>query len=1764
MPKSIRYVTALLTFLSLAAAMTATAEEKLKIVYNVGVAPLKFEDADSRPVGLFPDLWRLWARKTDKKIEFIRVDSFEESLQLLKSGEADLHTGLFKTPEREKFLDYSKQFLALDYYIFTHPSVYPIKSLEKTAGFLVGIQKGGYTETFVRSKVPGNRLVVYDRFQDLFLAALEGEVKVFVATELSLLYYLKENFQTNIFEYDRDRPLFSQLYYTATKKGDPALIQQVNDGLISIGSQERKQLENKWIEREFKDIPEVLKDALPEKETFALTDAERQWLATHEKIVVGGEMDWAPFDFVDETGQYAGVAKDYIEIIGKKLGVEVEIVTGPSWDELLTMIRNKEIDVLPAIYHSREREAFVRFTDPYLKLSEFIFTRSDNQNLTSMVELRDKTIVVVKGYTIEAELRSNYPAYNLITAPTIQDALKMLVTGEADAFIGDIISTSYNIKELSLVGIKAAAAVPFQGPSVHMAVRKDWPILRNLIDKALKAIPANEHDAIRNQWISFAEKKIERGRLEIALTAEEQAWIKQHPVVRVHNEKDWPPFNYFEYGRPRGLSIDYMDLMAEKLGIEVEYVTGPSWNEFLGLVKRKELDVMLNIVKTEDRQKYLLYTEPYVKNPNVIVSYEKNAYQSIEALFGKTVAFPRGFFYEEELAKSFPQIKRLPVEDALASLKAVVFGKADAALGEAAVIRILISKNMLAGLQISGEVNLGNPDLTNMRLAVRNDWPLLQSALMKAMAEVTPQEMNQMRQKWLTLDKQPIDEHDVSLSEDAAGKTSIPLTAEERSWLAANPKIRFTGDPDWLPQEAFTSEGQYVGIVADILDLLEARLGIPFERVPVKTWAEAVSLAENAEVDVLSETTSSERDALTFTNAYLEFPVVIIAQQGEPSISDPGELKGKRVAVVKDYGYVVPFRRQYPDLDYVAVDTVREGLMRLSASEIDAFISAAPTAYHLMSELGLMNLNVIGFTGLSLDLGFGVRKDLPVLVGILNKTLASITEEEKLKIRQRWIPVVDTSVPQTAGPISYGRLIAYGFAVFLILSLLAAILIKVVKKEQLAVSFGSRWFRGLVLAGLSIFIIIVCLLGWYTLNKNEEQILIAVGKDLSETLFTANDRLNFWVEKRMSSLKLLGRDPELVTLAKRLLAVKPDRDSLLASDALRDVRDFFKHNKDIFPDIGFFVINTDGISIGSMRDTNIGTPNLISLQRPDLLRRAFAGELLFVPPIESDVPLGTEVQAEGTRNPANKFFMGPIQGPRGQAIAVMTLRVDPAQDFSQLLAPSVTHQTGETYAFNEHGEMLSQSRFSDLLRRIGLIGQDQQSALNVAIRDPGVNLAAGQQPKIERSQQPLTRMVSQALQLKANMAEAGQTTGHSKIEIDTSGYRDYRGVPVFGAWLWNADLGFGLATEIDVTEAMSDYYQIRRIVFGVLGVTLFLSVASVLLVLILGERASHALMKARDNLEAKVDERTVELQEKQTQLEAALERSGLILDSAGEGIFGVDLDGKLAFINPAANRMLGYGPDELIGKAVHKKIHHSHPDGSGYPEEECPMYKTYVDGTNHHIADEVLWRKDGKPFPVEYTSMPIKKNSRIVGAVVTFMDITERKKMETALLAERERLQEILDTSPVGVGISTEGVVRFANPQFTELFFSGKGQDAHEAYVNSKDREYIVKELEKSNIVRDYELQTYGSDREIRDTLATFIRTEYEGQTGILSWLVDLSGLKEAERELKAKFDELARFRRLAIGREQKMIELKKEINDLLQTCGLTEKYKIHGRRNQE
>jgi PAS domain S-box-containing protein len=138
----------------------------------------------------------------------------------------------------------------------------------------------------------------------------------------------------------------------------------------------------------------------------------------------------------------------------------------------------------------------------------------------------------------------------------------------------------------------------------------------------------------------------------------------------------------------------------------------------------------------------------------------------------------------------------------------------------------------------------------------------------------------------------------------------------------------------------------------------------------------------------------------------------------------------------------------------------------------------------------------------------------------------------------------------------------------------------------------------------------------------------------------------------------------------------------------------------------------------------------------------------------------------------------------------------------------------------------------------------------------------------------------------------------------------------------------------------------------------------------------------------------------------------LILRAAGEGIYGVNSEGRTTFVNPAAERMLGWDAGDLVGREMHPTVHHKHADGSHYPGEECPIYAAFRDGAVHHVDNEVFWRKDGTPIWVEYTSTPIKDGDRLAGAVIVFRDVTQKREAEETLRAARaevDRLREKLE-----------------------------------------------------------------------------------------------------------------------------------------------------------
>jgi signal transduction histidine kinase len=238
----------------------------------------------------------------------------------------------------------------------------------------------------------------------------------------------------------------------------------------------------------------------------------------------------------------------------------------------------------------------------------------------------------------------------------------------------------------------------------------------------------------------------------------------------------------------------------------------------------------------------------------------------------------------------------------------------------------------------------------------------------------------------------------------AAPVPQITLTDSERLWLDEHPTVSFTGDPNWLPYEAFDARGEYIGIVAEHLKLISKISGITFDMNPSATWTESTEKAKSGMVDILSETDDSDlKSHLVFTDSYLSNPIVIAMHNRENYVEGISSIKDRKLALIRDYGYASKIRRQYPNIDFITVDDIQDGLIAVSTGEVDALLCTLALCSYTIAELGLNNVRIVGKTEFDTKLALGVQKQLPELVSILNKAIDRISPGEQQVILDAWI-----------------------------------------------------------------------------------------------------------------------------------------------------------------------------------------------------------------------------------------------------------------------------------------------------------------------------------------------------------------------------------------------------------------------------------------------------------------------------------------------------------------------------------------------------------------------------------------------------------------------------------------------------------------------------------------------------------------------------------------------------------------------------------------
>jgi signal transduction histidine kinase len=342
----------------------------------------------------------------------------------------------------------------------------------------------------------------------------------------------------------------------------------------------------------------------------------------------------------------------------------------------------------------------------------------------------------------------------------------------------------------------------------------------------------------------------------------------------------------------------------------------------------------------------------------------------------------------------------------------------------------------------------------------------------------------------------------------------------------------------------------------------------------------------------------------------------------------------------------------------------------------------------------------------------------------------------------------------------------------------------------------------LLLALAAICLVVGYGLSWINVIHRHQ-----VAESLEAILAATREGLTTWAQDTRSTAKAWAGEASVRRAVAGQMRLRGDSMALRRSTELGELRRELSGVVNLKQYMGFDILAPDGIDIASDRDDLLTTDTLSRLD-PEGIAAALRGATIIQAPFRMRDALQDHAVP-------TMLVVTPVRGEGGAVVAALAFRIDPGRELTRIAQRGRSGETGETYVFDRHGRFVTDSRFEEHLRAIGLLAPGERASLNVELRDPGGDTVHGHSPRLPRAEQPLTRMAASA------------TQGGSGVDVD--GYRDYRGVEVVGAWLWDPELGMGIATEADASEAYGVFYAVRRIVLATLLVSLCIAFALALM-----------------------------------------------------------------------------------------------------------------------------------------------------------------------------------------------------------------------------------------------------------------------------------------------------------------------------------------------
>jgi len=393
------------------------------------------------------------------------------------------------------------------------------------------------------------------------------------------------------------------------------------------------------------------------------------------------------------------------------------------------------------------RKAHFLFTQPFHAVQYFIYLRTGQSMPDDGINgFRGQRIGYLKGILYLSKLLEAYPGIEVLPLESTEALAQALLKGDVAAAL-DSYGLEYWRATHGVLGFAPMRMLPESQTNLVMSIRKDWPELVEILNKGLAAVTREEMAELYRRW--FGQDYLSRIAPQVALTAEEQAWLTEHPVLRASIDPHRAPVEFLdEAGNPQGISVVYLQRLEKLLGLRIEWVQGLAWTEAKQRLADGGLDVLPTMAVTPDRQRSIHFTEPYLSFPVVIFSAADVAYLGDpRALAGKTVAIVQGEAIQDWLRRDWPQLALLPVANAQEALRKVANGEAFAFVGNLVTTSYYIGQSGLTQIKVAGETSY----VYQVGMGVRQDWPMLAGILQKGLDAIPKSERDAIYHDWISI-----------------------------------------------------------------------------------------------------------------------------------------------------------------------------------------------------------------------------------------------------------------------------------------------------------------------------------------------------------------------------------------------------------------------------------------------------------------------------------------------------------------------------------------------------------------------------------------------------------------------------------------------------------------------------------------------------------------------------------------------------------------------------------------------------------------------------------------------------------------------------------------------------------------------------------------------------------------------------------------------------------------------------------------------------